>query len=902
MVKRLMAALLLSFAAEVAFPIGIPLPLHPRPDWERGQWVNLNGQWDFGFAPDAYDRKITVPFGWGSKLSGVEMKKDCDTGYYRRNITVPSEWKGRRVFIVVGAADYATEFFIDGTPLGKHTGGYTPFEYEITDFIRWGEAQAAEFKIWDPPNKVAREGHYLFGKQGYGNARGIWQTVYLEARGMNYFDSARIVPSIKKSAVSVDLRLAAPVGEKTLAKVRLDGKIHEVRFNPGEIEKRVEIKIDSPKLWDLENPNLYDVSLSLEPESSSWSPDEVKTYFGFREIGTGLTPNGHNYVTLNGKPIYLQLCLDQSYHPDGWYTFPSDEFMKQDLLISKNLALSGNRIHIKVEIPRKLYWADKLGLLIQADVPNAWGDASEAMFEEHWKCFEAMVKRDFNHPSIYQWTLFNETWGLHSNRSLSMGLAAGKKGKKATYRPWTQRRVADAYFKAKKLDTTRLVEDNSASLRDHVATDINSWHSYFPGYLWGDRLDQCCRDTYVGSKYDYLPGFVQTGVPMMNSECGNVWGYYGSAGDSDFSWDYHLMMNAFRRNLKCAGWLYTEHHDVINEWNGYVRFDRSPKYDGMDELAGMGLADFHSKAVLVFHGDRYKDTGKTVVPGSTNTVRVGVSFITDEYAGKKLSLSMDAWWYDEKGSKIVPGERKIDGQFIAKSWHAEKLWDVAFEAPRTPACGCVIFKLSADGKEIARNFWSFSNVEESASMPKPVASEWDQGTAEIFDALKINGFGKGFFEYELDAPAAGGVFKAELSSKRKNGKDFKGGVKKGDVDHMLGGGDYNRSKSPNSYPQTSNDKYPADLKVFVDGVQAAQLVLPDDPADHRGILSWLAQPRVRKLNEAGSYGYLVEVPVPASAVKNGKVKIRLESNAGLAVYGPRFGRYPLAPCVLGKRE
>ena len=386
----------------------------------------------------------------------------------------------------------------------------------------------------------------------------------------------------------------------------------------------------------------------------------------------------------------------------------------------------------------------------------------------------------------------------------------------------------------------------------------------------------------------------------MNSECGNVWGYTGSTGDCDFTWDYRLMINAFRRRLKCAGWLYTEHHDVINEWNGYVRFDRSPKYDGMDELAGMSIADLHKKAVVVFYGTPGSETGLVLPKGEKYTIPVGVSLVTDKYSGRTLTMSSSAWWYDQNGVRIFMPEKMIDGKFPAKSWQAEKLWDYDFMSPTTPACGVVLFKLYADGKEIARNFWTFSTVDSASTMVKPVDSRWSDGTAEVLDGLKINGFGKGYFEYELPAPEKGGVFRAELSAKRKNGKDRKGDGLKSNLSLMLGGGSFDRSNSPNSYPQTSDEKYPADIKVYVDGALAAEMRLADDPADHRGILSWFAQPRTRKLYEAGSYGYLVEVPVAASAVKNGKVKIRIESNKGLTVYGPRFGRYPLSPAVFEK--
>ena len=296
MQAKLVSTFFAALCASCAVADAIPLPEHPRPDWERPQWANLNGRWDFGFEKGAYDRKIAVPFGWGSALSGVKDEKGKDTGYYRRMVRVPQGWKGRRVFLVVGAADYETEFFFDGRPLGGHAGGYTPFELELTDFVKWGEKQTVEFKIWDPDLPTAHNGHYLFGKQGYGNVRGIWQTVYLEARGKDYIDSARFTPSIANSSVRAELRLAAPAGAPLVAEVQLDGKTTKVPFAKGEDAKAVDIAVVSPRLWDLDNPNLYDVTLSL-------GDDLVKTYFGFREIGTGTNANGDAYVTLNGKPI-----------------------------------------------------------------------------------------------------------------------------------------------------------------------------------------------------------------------------------------------------------------------------------------------------------------------------------------------------------------------------------------------------------------------------------------------------------------------------------------------------------------------------------------------------------------------------------------------------------------------
>jgi hypothetical protein len=872
---------------------GIPLPEHPRPDWERAEWVNLNGEWDFGFAPDRLDKRILVPFGWGSPLSGV--KDEGDTGYYRRDVVVPESWKGKRVFLVIGASDHDTTVAFAGKELGTYVGGYVPFEFELTDLVEFGKAQELKAKVYDPPAEKARAGHYLYGKQGYGNARGFWQTVYLEARGRTYLDSVRFVSDIAAKKVKATLSLGENAESEVTASVEVDGKTFSATFAKGESVKEIEIALAEPKLWSIESPHLYDAVCRA-------GDDVVKSYFGFREIGVGMNPNGDNYITLNGKPVYLQLALDQSYHPEGWYTFPSDEFMKNEILISKKLALNGNRVHIKIEVPRKLYWADRLGLLIQADVPCAWGDVTWEMFAEHWKAFEAMVKRDFNHPSIYQWTLFNETWGLFTNRSLEMGLAAGAGGKKKVFKKWSQEAVRASYKRAKELDTTRIIEDNSPCYGDHVESDVNTWHAYRAGYNWESTVANAVSNTYAGSKWNYIGGNAQRGEPMMNSECGNVWGYKGSTGDCDFSWDYHMMINAFRRHLECAGWLYTEHHDVINEWNGYVRFDRSEKFDGMDELAGMKLADLHRDAAIYFAGTPSSEIGEAFGEGAGSaSFGVGVSFVTDAYAGKKLSLERSTWYFDGEGARREEPAVAESGTFVAKSWHCETLWNVAVRLPAAPACGCVVFVLKADGKEIARNFWSFAVNSDGAAKVKPVSAQWSDGAASVMEGLKENGFGKGEFVYELPAPAEGGIFRAELSAKRWNGKDRPKEVKVvKTLDFMLGGGSYDRSLNPNSYPQTSTEKHPANLKVYAADRLIAELKLPDDPADHRGILSWFAQKRDLKLVEAGSYGWLVEAAVPASAVKNGKVRIRLESDAGLAVYGRLFGRYPLDPHVSAK--
>ena len=916
MMKRMtMLAVLAAFAVLAE----IPLPEHPRPDWSRADWMNLNGSWKFAFdksdaglremwfaADDArFDRSIVVPFPWGSALSGV--KDEADVGWYRRDVVVPESWKGRRVFLVVGASDHDTSGWFDGCPLGEHSGGYTPFEFELTDFVKWGCPQKLTLRAWDVPADVAQRDWRLYGKQGYGNARGIWQTVYLEARGPEYLEKVHFTPDLENGCVFADVTLGAPAKKPLAFEVRFKeadrAKAATATFQPGQMGAKLKISLRDVKLWDLDNPYLYEVVCALKEEGASLS-DEVSTYFGMRKVSVGKMPGtDHPYVTLNGKPIYLQLTLDQSYHEGGFYTFPSDAFMRNEIQISKDLALSGNRVHIKVEVPRKLYWADRLGLLIMADVPCAWGPASEAMFREHWFCFEDMVKRDFNHPSVFSWVLFNETWGL---------FADGRRGKDRAkrYAPWVRRAVAHAYAKAKVLDPTRLIEDNSPCNRDHVVTDLNTWHAYRPGFKWEETVETWCKDTFPGSTKNYIGGFVQGNAPMLNSECGNVWGYKGSTGDCDWSWDYHLMMNAFRRRLQCSGWLYTEHHDVINEWNGYVRFDRTPKETGIEELfPGSSLRDWHADAYLPLD----TELCRTFKAGETWKMPVDVSLTTEKYAGRTLALSYRIRSWDARG-RLVEGKPVSAGSFSASAWQNGRVSEVPVKLPATTACGVICFTLTDEDRVVARNFACFVTRGEkpatSVSVPASAFTKamWSQKQWNAMGGLKANGAGAGYFEYAFvgvpsDKPA---TFRAEVSAKRLNGKDATS-VDKGvlDLDCMLGGGFADRSKNPNAYPMTSAVKWPGAVKVYANGVLLKTVGLPDDPADHRGILSWHAQSRsdARKaavLDEAGSYGYLVEAEIPAEVLAKdaGKVTIRLEAEkAGLAVYGAEAGRLPLDPTI-----
>jgi hypothetical protein len=894
----------------------IPLPEHPRPDFMRELWINLNGKWDFRFdknnageagkwfaGTESFDKKILVPFSWGSKLSGVA--NEADIAWYKRKIEVPSGWKNKEVYLVFGACDWKTKVWLDGNFLGEYQGGYTPFEFNLSPYLKPGASQTLVVKVDDTPHPFKLE-----GKQGYGEAKGIWQTVYLEARGSLAFRYVHFTPDIDKGNVEVKAYLNRPAPAGTILKLNF---LNGAQSKPEVVQKIKRansefvftVPIENMHLWDLDDPFLYDVQVSLNTNNSE--TDRITTYFGMRNIGTirfyGLD---YSYITLNNKPVYLQLTLDQSYHPDGFYTFPTDEFMKNEILNSKRIGLNGNRIHIKVEIPRKLYWADRLGLLIMADVPNSWGDPDETQRKEWETAMRGMIDRDYNHPAIFTWVLWNETWGLFT----------GKEGKKREYLPETQKWVALMYDEAKRLDPTRLVEDNSACNYDHVVTDINSWHAYLPGYKWKEFLDNVDEKTYEGSTWNYIGRNKQGIEPMINSECGNVWGYSGSTGDVDWSWDYHIMMNEMRLHPKVAGWLYTEHHDVINEWNGYYKFDRTNKFTGLEDIVpGMTLNDFHSYVYVAPRGELCRDARQ----GEVVTVPVFVSFCTDEDHGNELYLKSELVGWDRLGrfEKYSSDMNIVSYQ----PWSFKDIESVQVRMPDKP--GLAILRLTledASGKALHHNFVTF-NVEGENRFEKKetisfkpssfTASEWSLKQWNVLDGLKVNGAGSGYFEYQVKVPdnidlqavsSISLVF--EASAKQLYGKDRTDAAKM-DSDYMRGKGTLDNSRNPNSYPMTDEKKYPSAVKVRVNGQVTGTYFLDDDPADHRGILSWYSQPRDNKLYEAGSYGYLVNSPIPLNLIKDSQsrtITIRLEVDdslpGGLAIYGEKFGRYPLDPTIV----
>lgn len=901
----------------------IPLPEHPRPDFERVEWVNLNGTWQLAFdslnvgQEQAWFREalsstqpILVPFPWGSPLSGVT--DEADIAWYERTIEIPADWDGRRIFLVIGASDWHTTAWVDGHELGVHQGGYTPFEFELTPHVEPGQSYRLVLRVDDTPHPFKLE-----GKQGYGPARGIWQTPYLEARGSVPVETVHFTPDIDNELVKVNVKLLEEAPEDLTLSLQFEtGNVPDVtqQVPRGSDSLTFDVPIPDPHLWSLDDPFLYFVTVQISGDNMS--EDAVDTYFGMRKVSVVNLPGTDiPYIAINDEPVYLQLALDQAYHPEGFYTFPSDEFTRNEVLRSKQIGLNGLRVHIKVPLTRKLFWADRLGLLIMADVPNFWGEPTPEARQESEYALRQMIARDYNHPSIFSWIAFNETWGLFTGE-----------GRDRAYRPETQEWVVSMVNLARSLDPTRLVEDNSICCGvGHTDTDINSWHQYLPGYAWQSFLDHISENTYPGSTFHFEEGYQQENQPNINSEFGNVWGYEGSTGDVDWSWDYHLAVNAFRRHPKIAGWLYTEHHDVINEWNGYWRYDRSEKYTGMEHLAeGMSLRDLHGAFYIA------SDTvlSREVQAGETIEVPLFASFMTGSRAfGDELTLRTRLYGWNTLGQEKTFSEasRKIP----YRPWMNEPLDPLSITMPDEPGLAVLALYLEdALGNVLHRNFTTY--VIEGETPQEVLLDEgkrarlvriepsafdeenWTLKQWNVLDGLKVNGAGSGYFEYRVEWPAGLDVsdvetvtFLAEVSSKQLFGKDRED-AEEIEGDYMRGEGTFDPSRNPNAYPMTDEELFPSAVTVRVNGVPAGYYLLEDDPADHRGILSWHFQKKDRHLREAGSYGQLLNVAFSPEAVANastgGEFVIRLEVDealpGGLAIYGSKFGRFPLDPTLV----
>jgi len=586
-----MLRLTLSLLVALPFAAGqqIPRPEYPQPQFQREPWVNLNGPWEFEFddgdrgltedwagSSKSFSRHITVPFCFESARSGIGDTSFHPWVWYRRAFSIPDDWKGRRVLLHFGAIDYRAMVWVNGQLAGRHEGGNTPFQFDITRLLKPG-ANSVTVRAEDPPTDryIPRGKQYWEPKSTgifYTRTSGIWQTVWLESAGDSYLTRVNITPSLD-GTVRFDAVIARPAqGLELVAKIRLEGADIAQCIGRAEGPRAGAVAVISePKTWSPGRPRLYDVTFELR--NGSAVVDRVSSYFGFRSV---TVQNGH--VLVNGHPTFLKFVLDQGYWPDSILTPPSDDAIQYDIRMTKEMGFNGARKHQKVEDPRYLYWADKMGFLVSSEMANAYlFDAGYVeRFTREW--MEA-VERDYNHPSIIIWVPINESWGVPDLRD-----------------PRQQNHLKSLYTLTRSLDATRLVIDNEGWEHTDM-TDLFALHDYARTgeLLYGRYKDLGKPGTSVpdNGRAALAPGYSYTGTPFYLSEFGGIafippghevpkesWGYSGiEKTEGEALERLRRLYKAIAEVPAWAGLCYTQLTDVEQEINGLMTYDRKPKFD-----------------------------------------------------------------------------------------------------------------------------------------------------------------------------------------------------------------------------------------------------------------------------------------------------------------------------------
>ena len=558
---------------------------YPRPQFERSLWKNLNGIWDYTILkssqpkPKSFEGKILVPFSFESALSGVGKSiTPEDKMWYRKKFSIPSEWKGKRILVNFEAVDHDTNVWINGIFVGSHQGGFDRFSFDITPFLNGSGSQIIVVSVKDGTNLSPQlRGKQHFKPSGivYTPVSGIWQTVWLEAVSDEaYLSEVKITTDIESGIVKI-----IPYGYEALRDsylVKAEVFKNQSKITEGSISanKSLELKINKPELWSPDNPNLYDLKLTLTNRKGQ-KIDQVNSYFGMRKISLG-DYKGVKYLFLNNKPLFHYGTLDQGWWPDGLLTPPSDKAMRYDIEITKAMGFNMIRKHVKIEPDRWYYHCDQLGILVWQDMPsggkmveknngpttNKRGDKKYYTNLQHVgrtgadlnkntgesiqfeKELRKMINTHFNSPSVVVWVPFNEGWGQYDTC-----------------------RISDL---VKSLDPTRLVIPTSGwSLRN--CGDIYDIHTYevdlkIPAY----HKD---RATVIGE-------YGGIGFPikknLWNPDIIN-WGYQTYNNQEDLLKNYEYKFNQIRQMKEKHGLsaaVYTQTTDVEGEVNGLLTYDR----------------------------------------------------------------------------------------------------------------------------------------------------------------------------------------------------------------------------------------------------------------------------------------------------------------------------------------
>ncbi|MDC2366852.1 glycoside hydrolase family 2 TIM barrel-domain containing protein [Bacteroides ovatus] len=539
------------------------LPEYPRPIMERADWINLNGLWNYAISPvgqampQSYDGRILVPFAVESSLSGVgKSLGEKNELWYQRQFSVPSKWKGHRILLHFGAVDWKADVWVNKVKVGQHTGGFTPFSFDITPALLNGENELI-VKVWDPTDKGPQPRGKQVSKPGgiwYTPVSGIWQTVWLEPVPIRSIVNIKTTPDIDRNKLTVEVMTDHQMLSDKLEVKVLEGK-QLVAVGSSVNGIPVEIAMPSDvKWWSPDSSFLYDMEICLYSENKLI--DKVKSYTAMRKYSTKRDKNGIVRLQLNNKDLFQFGLLDQGWWPDGLYTAPSDEALVYDIQKTKDFGYNMIRKHIKVEPARWYTYCDRLGVIVWQDMPSGdknpeWQNRkyfegtefkrsaeSEAIYRKEWK---EIIDCLYSYPCIGTWVPFNEAWGQFKTPEIA---------------EWT-----------KQYDPSRLV--NPASGGNHYTCgDMLDLHNY-PGpemYLYDAQ-----RATVLG---EY--GGIGLVLKEHLWEPNRNWGYVQFSTSKEATDEYlkyaNMLKDMIARGFSAA--VYTQTTDVEIEVNGLMTYDR----------------------------------------------------------------------------------------------------------------------------------------------------------------------------------------------------------------------------------------------------------------------------------------------------------------------------------------
>ena len=871
----------------------VPRPEAPDPSFARRDWISLNGEWEFAFDPEdkglteawatreqAYERTIIVPFPWSSALSGVKVDTGDrgGIGWYRRHVRLPDHFAGRHTLLRIGAADWDVSVFVNGRtalPLGQ--SGYLPLLVDITDFLTPGD-NTLVIRAKDYGNDAS----YPHGKQGvpwYANVGGIWQSVTLEASTATRLQSLHMLPDLDRKRFSIAGSLAGSLpAEGCVVRVYAKDRGSLALFSQPLTSPTFSGEIDTSWLtpWSPEDPVLQEFEWRLVCGGQT---DVVRTFAGLRKVSRETLPGlDVEAVHLNGSPVYLRGVLVQGYHPQGHYTYPNEHVMLDDLNAAKKAGFNLVRLHIKTEDPLLLHHADRLGMLVDDDIPcygafpfeTGDGPAARARWQS---IMEGQIRRDINHPSILWWTLFNEDWGFGS-------LTEAYDAEKQSF-------AKSMLARARELDPSRLVEDHSTLRYDHVSgTDLNSFHLYQDDpAAFLNELENWSKGCYPGSSHNFAKGETQDGAPLINAEYGPFSAEYGSPQwrrDRDISWGFRMLTTLLRSQEKMVGYIFTELYDVEFELNGVLRYDRRVKEFGypFDE----GPAALQGSHFVGFSEASFQ------VPQETTslTLHPFLSRFAPEPDENKDAETLRLALYDADDAPLWETSLGIE----AASWRVSPQAPVEVPLPDTLKGGVYVLAEWKRGAEIlAKNFLPGERI-----APEPPATECDASGCRI----------------ALDLDACSGPLD-EVSTVRVDGKiqalgllgtgvvtcpatlppQFPAG--KTISAHVEAELAANREGAPQT---TFGDDQMGQVSLMLGDLSLGNITLPPDRADSRGILSYL-NGSIPK----GGYGEKrSSIQVEAELTAGTTVNLRFETGPtegfGFMLYGRRLGRYGLPPTLV----